>query len=96
MTDIIDRLQDPDFRNEMQHLRSWSELDKLHDDATAEIKRLQEVVQFYADAKNWNDGYFKNDEPGVLELVPSSVRADHGKKARQALGIVKETAHDNG
>lgn len=38
---LITDLRDPYFRGPMQHLRGWSDLDKLHDAAIAEIQRLR-------------------------------------------------------
>lgn len=50
MTDIIDRLQDPDYRNDFQHLRSWQALDELHDDAAGTIKLLRLQVSAFESA----------------------------------------------
>jgi hypothetical protein len=39
--DLLAQLRDPDFRGPMQHCRSWSDLDRLLDEAATEIERLR-------------------------------------------------------
>lgn len=43
---LIGELQDELFRGPMQHLRSWHDIDRLHDRAVAEIRRLIDEVAF--------------------------------------------------
>lgn len=50
MADIVERLNDPDFRGAMQHLRNWSELDSLHDEASQEITQLRGEVERLRDS----------------------------------------------
>ena len=40
-TDVVAELRDESWRGYMQHLRSWHELDALHDKAADEIERLR-------------------------------------------------------
>ena len=37
MSDLIERLRDEEYRGSLQHLRSYSDLDKLHDEAADAI-----------------------------------------------------------
>ena len=37
MSDLIERLRDEEYRGPLQHLRSYSDLDKLHDEAADAI-----------------------------------------------------------
>lgn len=37
---VVERLTDPNFAGPMQHLRNWSELDRLHTEAASLIERL--------------------------------------------------------
>jgi len=39
--DLLARLEDPDFRNEFQHLRSWTDLDAMHSEAAEAIRTVQ-------------------------------------------------------
>lgn len=46
MTDpmeLVGRLEDQSFRGPMQHLRDWSELDRLHTEAAACIREMVEA-----------------------------------------------------
>lgn len=44
MTDLEEQLTDPDYAGPMQHLRDWSDLDRLHADAATEIARLRDAL----------------------------------------------------
>jgi hypothetical protein len=44
LSELRRRLIDPDFRGPMQHLRNWSELDRLHDEAAQAIRDLEAKV----------------------------------------------------
>lgn len=49
--ELADRLTDPNFRGPFQHLRDWSELDRLHDEAAALLRRepsVEEVARVIA------------------------------------------------
>lgn len=37
---LVERLRDPDYRNEMQHLRDWRELDAMHSEAATALASL--------------------------------------------------------
>ena len=45
MSDIVERLNAPEWRGPRQHLRGWDELDALHADAADEIERLREALR---------------------------------------------------
>jgi hypothetical protein len=58
---VVERLTDPNFAGPMQHLRDWSELDRLHAGAAALIERLSaereggHKVTWVNDASNAHD-----------------------------------------
>ena len=45
---LVARLTDPNFRGPFQHLRDWSELDRLHDEAAALLRREPSVEEVAA------------------------------------------------
>lgn len=52
----------------------------------AELERLREAVEFYADKKNWEDQGYENG----LHWVPVIPAFDDGEKAREALAAIEE------
>jgi hypothetical protein len=42
--DLVERLRDPDYAGPMQHLRSWSDLDRIHDEASAALEAQAEEI----------------------------------------------------
>ena len=39
---LVERLEDPSFKGPMQHLRDWSELDRLHDQAATALRSFMD------------------------------------------------------
>jgi hypothetical protein len=85
----------PDFDADCACCQAWAEYDRLSSAALAHpgqvreiaIKPLTEALAFYAEAANWEDGHFVEDEPNTLTLVSSTIDQDRGDKARSALAL---------
>jgi hypothetical protein len=48
--DLIERLEDPNFRGAMLHLLDWTTLDLMHVEAVSEITRLRREVERLSDS----------------------------------------------
>lgn len=91
-----------------QHIRKWSH--EPFDGGTAfvpadtitalraEVERLREALEFYADKEAWNQPPVKTVSHELLgpayENAASRVRLDRGKIARAALTQTKDTTDD--
>lgn len=75
MSDLIERLRDEEYRGPLQHLRSYSDLDKLHDEAADAIAALRAALEPFAKAEPM-DVYESEDEDarGVYVLTQDDFR----------------------
>lgn len=53
---LVERLEDPSFKGPMQHLRDWSELDRLHDQAATALRSFMDGGD--VDYEVWQDDEF--------------------------------------
>lgn len=42
--DLVSKLRDPDYAGELQHLRSWSEIDRLFEAAASHIEAQDKLI----------------------------------------------------
>ena len=88
--DLIARLLDPEWRGPMQHLRAWSELDAIMDEAAAalaakdaEIERLRTALgSWSATLMGMQDGSLVRDQAAEIERL----RADHKASVDELFG----------
>ena len=96
---VVERLTDPNFAGPMQHLRDWSELDRLHTEAAALIERLsaeQEVLRGaldFAKLQLWRHPV-RSDVTLVLSRIEAALTQGESRQTEET-GWLIET-DDNG
>ncbi|MBB5361303.1 hypothetical protein HNQ08_000374 [Deinococcus humi] len=70
-------------------LSSAKDTARKYADALGEIERLKGVLEWYADACNWNQGIDREGFP-----QDSGAQEDEGQRARAALASAPEERHE--